>query len=250
MWVKIEIIPCDSEVVFLPRSMEIQGTQQIPVAFGSKSSDAEIQYFDDNRPEGEGSFEKPIIIRISDKLKDKLFIKETLVYRVRISQDGINIGPVIGLLLGIHTHRYNPRHMRKYSDRFGIYNKVGGLIYAFSPKSIDWDNQTVYGLYYNIITRSWKYGRFPLPEAIYRRDFHSDPKQIEKLINYTGGRLFNSYRFTKYELYDYLSMNEDLNQYLPPTEEVVNFKTNKKIYRVLSEGHFKPTDLSRGEESL
>jgi hypothetical protein len=44
----------------------------------------------------------------------------------------IVFGPVIGLLLGDATHRYNPIHMEKYSDRFGVYSEIGGVIYAFS----------------------------------------------------------------------------------------------------------------------
>lgn len=243
MWVKIEIIPGDREIITLPQSMLIKDKDHILVNFGKKSSYAEIKYYD---YEGEGSFENPFIIRFSDRLKDRLLICESLVYRVTVSDDGINIGPVIGLLLGIHTHRYNPRHMKKYSDRLGIYNKVGGLIYAFSPKSIDWNNHTAYGLYYNIITKSWKYGCFPLPEVIYRRDFHSDPKQIAKLIEYTGGRLFNSYRFTKYELYDYLSTNKDLRNYLPPTEQLTNFQQIKKFTESYGKIILKPVDLSRG----
>ncbi len=127
-------------------------------------------------------------------------IPETLIYQAKIERNNIIIGPVIGFLLGIHNHDYSLGHMKKYSDRLGIYNKVGGLICAFSSVSIDWEKRTVYGLYYNSKNYKWEYGIFPLPNVIYRRDFHQSQEIIDKLLTATNGRLFNSYRFTKLEL--------------------------------------------------
>jgi hypothetical protein len=104
----------------------------------------------------------------------------------------------------------------------------------------------VYGLYYNTVTSAWEYGSFPLPEVIYRRDFHSDAALIKKLIEYTGGRVFNSYRFTKYELYDIIGENENLRKYLPPTELIVNYEQIKKFIDTYPKVILKPIDLSRG----
>ena len=245
MWVKIEVIPSDREIIYLSSSLAIDDKQSIAIIFGGKSVNSSIQYFDGQKTD-ESSFEKPVKIRISDKLKDKLLIPESLVYQIKISDSCIIIGPVIGLLLGNYTNYYNPSHMKKYSDRFGIYNKVGGLIYAFSSKSINWKKHTTYGLYYNIATNSWDYGCFPLPEVIYRRDFHSNPEHIKKLDKFTGGKLFNSYRFSKYELNDYVKKNSKLNKYLPPTELSFNFEQVKKFIDCYSKVILKPTDLSRG----
>lgn len=245
MWVKIEVIPSDREIIYLPSSLAVDCIQQAKVVFGAKSVNSSIEYTDDLKIE-ENSYEKPGRIQISDKLKDKLMIPESLVYQVKMADSCIVIGPVIGFLLGIHTHRYSPRHMKKYSDRFGIYNKVGGLIYAFSPKSVNWKKRLAYGLYYNISSASWEYGCFPLPEVIYRRDFHSNPIFIKKLIEITGGRLFNSYRFSKYELYDYIKLNDELSKYLPPTELSLRFDQVRKFIDCHSKVILKPIDLSRG----
>jgi glutathione synthase/RimK-type ligase-like ATP-grasp enzyme len=136
--------------------------------------------------------------------------------------------------------------MMKYSDRFGIYHQVGGLIYAFSPMFINWNNLSAYGLYYNYDTALWEYGCFPLPEVIYRRDFHSDPGLIKRLVKYTGGRLFNSYRFTKYELYDFIKLNSELEKYLPPTEYSLEFDQIKKFITCHNKVILKPIHLSRG----
>ncbi|MBP2642746.1 MAG: hypothetical protein H6Q67_633 [Firmicutes bacterium] len=245
MWAKIEVIPSDRESIYLPSSVSIEGKSSMEIVLGGRSANVSVAYIDGQKLE-ESSFENPSKLVISDKLKDKLLIPETLVYRVKISDSRIVLGPVIGLLLGNYTKRYNPEHMKKYSDRFGIYNKIGGLIYAFSPQSINWQNLTAYGLYYNITKKVWEYGCFPLPEVIYRRDFHSHPRYINKLNEFTGGKLFNSYRFSKYELYDRLRQNSELSKYHPPTELSLNFDQVKKFIDYHSKVILKPIDLSRG----
>jgi len=247
MWVKIEVVPSDSDIIFLPSSLEKEtgGKKSCTVKFGGKSLISEIQYTDDLSMR-ENSFEMPGKIGLSDKLKEKLMIPESLIYQVVISESRISFGPVIGFLLGVHTHRYNPRHMSKYSDRLGIYNKVGGLVYAFSPKSVNWEKNTAHGLYYNIATASWEYGCFPLPDVIYRRDFHSSPEYIERLMEFTHGRLFNSYRFSKYQLYEAVKNNGELNKYLPPTELSLSFDQVKRFIDCHSKVILKPINLSRG----
>lgn len=246
MWTKIEIIPSDHEIIYLPSTASHFNSESVPIIFGGKEISADVEYNDDLILEDNSCYENPGIIRISTKLKDKLLIQESLTYQIKLSDSSIIIGPVIGLLLGIHTHRYNPKHMGKYSDRFGSYNKVGGLIYAFSPKWIDWKKHTTYGLFYNIDSTIWEYGCFPLPEVIYRRDFHSNPKHIKKLIEFTKGRLFNSHRFTKFDLYNYINENEELSKYLPPTELSIEYEQIKKFIDKYQKVIMKPVDLSRG----
>lgn len=246
MWVKIKVIDSDQKVIYLPSALAVDSRKATEIVLGGKSTGADIQYQDDLELTIENSFETPGKIKLSSRLRDELCIPQSPVYKVKISDSRITFGPVIGLLLGNATHRYNPVHMMKYSDRFGIYPKIGGLIYAFSPKFINWKKHTVYGLYYNIDEASWEYGCFPLPEVIYRRDFHSDPDLIKRLIQYTGERLFNSYRFTKDELYDFIKLNGELKAYLPPTEYSLEFDQIRKFIHCHNKVILKPVHLSRG----
>ncbi|MDP4182173.1 MAG: YheC/YheD family protein [Bacillota bacterium] len=246
MWVKFKIESNDQDIIFLPLSMKGRFIGPVSVSFGGKTIDAAVMYSEFFDLSEGNSYENPSIIGISDKLKEKLYIPEILTYRIVIDGSAISIGPVIGLLLGIHTHRYNPKHMKKYSDRFGIYEKVGGLIYAFSPKSVNWKKKIAYGLFYNTTTAEWEYGCFPLPEVIYRRDFHSSPKLVKKLIKFTSNKFFNSHRFTKFELYNYISKNSELIGYLPPTQLTQNFEQVKKFIDANTRIILKPVDLSRG----
>jgi len=246
MWAKFEVIHSDQEIIFLPSSMYFDCGSLAIINFGGKTVNAVIECIDDFDSEKGSSFDNPLKLRLSDKLKESLLIQESLVYKIKTKGWNIIIGPVIGLLLGTETHRYNPTHMKKYSDRLGIYDKVGGLIYAFSPNSINWKSSTAYGLFYNIETCEWEYGHFPLPEVIYRRDFHSDPLVIKQLKKYTKNKLFNSYRFTKYELSDFISLNSDLSKHLPPTELSLSYDKIKMFIDSNSKVILKPLDLSRG----
>ena len=127
--------------------------------------------------------------------------------------------------------------MDKYSDRFGAISKVGGLVCAFSPRAIDWENKMVYGLYYNYSMSVWQYGKFPIPTVIYRRDFHTNRDDIEKLIDVTEGKLFNSWRFTKYGLDQYIRKNKELLKHLPETEQSNNYEQIQKFIDKYQKGN-------------
>ncbi len=246
MWIKIAIVHHDQKIIYLPQFLASDCGPATVIQFGGNSTRAGIERRDDpGSPDG-NSFETPARITISDKLRDELLIAETPVYQLKITDYHITLGPVIGLMLGDATHRYTPMHMIKYSDRFGVYHQVGGLIYAFSPKLVNWENHTVYGLYYNNDTALWEYGNFPLPEVIYRRDFHSEPVLIKRLIEYTGGKLFNSYRFTKDELFNFIKQNGELRNYLPPTEYPLEYKRLRQFIDLHHKVILKPVHLSRG----
>ncbi|HEX3043656.1 MAG TPA: YheC/YheD family protein [Bacillota bacterium] len=246
MWVKIEVVHHDQKMIYLPAAQAKDCGPAPAVKFGGKSTIAGVQTQDDLEEAGENSFETPGRIKLTDKLQAELHMPEAPVYQVHLHNSRISFGPVIGLLLGNATGRYNPLHMMKYSDRFGVYPQVGGLIYAFSPKFINWRDLSAYGLYYNYDAALWEYGLFPLPEVIYRRDFHTDPNQIKRLEESTQGKLFNSYRFSKYELYDFIKLNNELKQHLPPTEYSDDFDQIRKFIHRHHKVILKPIDLSRG----
>lgn len=245
MWAKIEVTREDSEELLLPPSLRESVGEDAFVEFGRRRVAAKAAYAD-GEPESGDTFESPARIRMSESLRSRLLLPAAQVYRVLARPGGVKLGPIIGLLLGVHTNRYDPEHMRKYTDRMGVYSQVGGLIYAFSPRAVDWRGHTAYGLYYNIRDREWEYGRFPLPEVIYRRDFHSDPAVVRRLAAYAQGRLFNSHRFTKYDLYRYIRTDPRLRMFLPETEPVTDPGQVIRFTDRLRRAILKPVDLSRG----
>lgn len=246
MWVKFDVIPSDENIIVLPKDYEGQYRNIDFIRFGCIISPVIIEYDDKSSSSEINSFERPCLTYLSDKLREKLLLPLCLVYQAAVVDNTLSVGPVIGLMLGNQNHRYNPRHMQKYSDRFGIYSKIGGLIYAFSPTSVQYESHKAYGLFYNIFNAKWSYGSFPLPEVIYRRDFHTDENSVKRLIACTDRRLFNSTRFTKMELYNLLKNNDQFRSYLPETVAVTSYEQIKAFVDRNKTAILKPIDLSRG----
>lgn len=246
MWISMEVAPGNKEVIVLPQGVDINIEYQRKVVFGRNFSNAYIKLSNELDFVGGDNYDNPMKIIISSKLVDKLKIQPEVTYQMKIEGRKIAIGPIIGLLLGPHDYLYSPEHMRKYSDRFGIYKEIGGLIYAFSERTIDWKNSTIYGLFYNWKNKKWEYGTFPIPAAIYRRDFHSRNETIEKLMEATSGRMFNSWRFGKFYLYKHIKKSRTLIEYLPETEVTEDYRQVKRFIDNVGNVILKPIYLSRG----
>ncbi|MDP4088592.1 MAG: YheC/YheD family protein [Bacillota bacterium] len=246
MWIKIITEHEEEKIVYLPPENGENQNFEVTVSFGKKSEKAQVKFDMSLEAEGGSNFEEPLIIKLSEKLVSDLRINPSVTYQMKKKGRNLIIGPTIGLLLGPHDYIYSPNHMKKYSDRFGIYEKIGGLIYAFSPKTIDWQNGEVYGLYYDNSKKQWRFGIFPVPSAIYRRDFHSKKSDIRRLINVTNGRMFNSWRFGKFYLYKHVKKHKALAKHVPATELCSSYNQAKKFIDDNRDVILKPIYLSRG----
>lgn len=192
----------------------------------------------------------PITIEISSELINKLYIPTNIIYQMKFNKESIEIGPTIGFLLGDRSHLYNPKYMEKFNDRFGVYSRVGGLIIAFSSRSIDWQNNRVFGLIYNHFQEKWEYGSASIPSVIYRRNFHQDQENIQKIKKITNGKLFNDKRFTKLEIYDQLKEHKRFKKYLPETYLLSDFQHMLDFIDEKEKIIIKPNNLSRGRGIL
>jgi len=161
------------------------------------------------------------------------------------SKEGAIIGPTIGLLLGEKNQNYNLNYMEKFTDRFGEYERFGGVMIAFSSRSIDWKEKIVYGMVYDNEKKQWRYDSAPIPTTIYRRNFHQNKERIKQLVELTDNKLFNSYHFKKSDLY-LLKKEPEIMNHLPTTfllkkiEDLMDFILDKK--KII----LKPVSLSRG----
>jgi glutathione synthase/RimK-type ligase-like ATP-grasp enzyme len=175
----------------------------------------------------------------------ELLLRPKVIYQMRETAGQVEFGPLIGLLLGHQTHRYSPRYMGKFSDRMTAAQKTGGLVCAFSPQTVDWDQKIAWGLIFDQERSSWEFDIFPLPRVIYRRSFHLRPGEVDKLRD-AGTNMFNSRRFLKPEVYDIVDSDKGLQKYIPPTLLVEAYPQLKKFIDDYQTVILKPTDLSRG----
>src|SRR5690606_38029794 len=93
--------------------------------------------------------------------------------RFRVKKEGhrLELGPVIGILAHVNAHEKPRPQDPGYKFIHAAWNieNLGGLIYFFSPDGIDWDARMVRGFVHIPGRVEWEAGRFPFPQAVYRR---------------------------------------------------------------------------------
>jgi hypothetical protein len=246
IWVKLIEMDEESPVIKLPLHLFHTDLGGITVLkFGVNEETFKFIPDDDVTMLGENTYNTPIELFISSNLVRKMHIPLDMVYQMSARQSVVQIGPLIGFLLGNKNQSYHLSYMEKFKDRLGLYERYGGTVIAFSARSINWEENIAYGMVYDPTEKVWRYGSTSIPSVIYRRNFHQDQHTIEKLKILTNNQLFNSHHFTKSDL---TQMQEEpqLKRHLPSTyllqdlDEMIRFvKEKNKII-------LKPVSLSRG----
>lgn len=245
VWVQFEAFEDKELTLKLPVELFHSSTARLNVLqFGIIEQLCNMMIEDDVHGIG-NSIHNPMIIKGSRALLKKMHVPENTVFQLKISNNKVIIGPSIGLLLGEKNHLYNPAYMEKFSDRLGIYEKIGGLVIAFSSRSVNWAEKVVYGLIYDPVQKQWKYGSAPIPAAIYRRNFHQKPARIQQLIQLTDNKLFNSHHYKKSDLLQ-LQDEKKIKKHLPDTHLFKNMADLIKFVNEKQKVILKPVSLSRG----
>ena len=181
-------------------------------------------------------------IEVSEDIIAKLHLNSNNLYHIRINDNILEFGPLIGLLLGHNTMKYTPEYMEKYLDRFTDYKDFCGTAVAFSIDSINYKESIVYGLVYDYKSNSFKYSKSPIPEFIYRRDFSQSQYSIDRLKEVAT--ITNEEKINKSCFNRIISKSRELKGLLPVT---IPF-SNTSLIRIIKDKDviLKPTNLSRG----
>lgn len=246
MWISLQLLNSDQPTIWLSAELMERVGREAAVYFGRRSVRVPVKVLQLSQPGAGVAYEYPLRIGVSQTLVSRLYLPDHLTYRAKIAYGRVELGPLLGLLLGTEPHRYTPGYMQKFTDRMGVYKQLGGLVCAFSHQTIDWQNGTVHGLYFHPETNRWRYGQFPIPTAVYRRNFQTSQRAISRLQDYAAGRLFNSYRFDKAELYEFLGRDRKLSIHLPIWEKVESSQQITRFTQRHTKAILKPVHLSRG----
>ncbi|WP_176762120.1 YheC/YheD family endospore coat-associated protein [Natronincola ferrireducens] len=168
-------------------------------------------------------------IGLSEKLTKNFILPTDLAYKVRFEGRNIYIGPIIGLLI-VSKHRIlTLEFLDKYKPYLTYYNDINGLVFIASSEGINRENQTMKGYYYkpngNV---NWVEGTFPYPDSLYRRIGISGAK-YDDLIKHMGDKIFNTYFFNKWELWECLYPYKQTRQHLPYTEVLTDVGVLDKV---------------------
>lgn len=231
----------DSEKIYVDERIFPDMPQEVIVKFGMKEREASVVRT--NRPVSNQDDVQTIYM--TNRLQKSLCIPQSQAYKVKWEKGKLEFGPVIGLLLGEQQYYFHHQNMKEYSDAMKRGIKAGGIIVAFKSCSIDWETQSIYGLYFNHETSRWDYSRLPIPTVIFRRAFNIQDEIVNKLTRLVGNKIFNTYRLSKWEMHQYLKEDEGLTHYLPKTDKLND--VNLRYYlSVFNKVVIKPIDLSRG----
>lgn len=146
----------------------------------------------------------PVKVLIAADLITDLCIKTEPVYRPKVDKKlkSIEIGPVMGMLLGYRSHWYGQEWLGREAERVTkVYPHTGGLVVAFSLRSLSIKDQCAYGLYWNPLQHAWKFDQLPIPSVMHRCSFQTEDRVIQAMCDETGIKYFNSRRYNKLEFY-------------------------------------------------
>lgn len=193
----------------------------------------------------------PATVVVSPKILEYLYIHTEPVYQLRLTDGTLEIGPVLGLLLGNRNHWYDHAYLHREPERVAdVYDRTGGLFCAFSPRTVSLKERCAYGLFYDPREDRWRFGKLPIPMVMHKRSFHHTPAAVDRLRYATGAYIFNSRRFNKYELYEILRQDAIFIQHLPETNRVGSFLDVFDLVDRHQAVILKPPDLSRGRGIL
>jgi glutathione synthase/RimK-type ligase-like ATP-grasp enzyme len=246
LWIKLKEFQEEEMCLKLPMlASKLIPSDQISIQFGMKELTCKIDFMERDLRLEQNSFTNPVEVIISSALLKKLHIPMDLTYQLKISNDKVIIGPTIGLLLGENNQLYSPGYMEKYSDRLMEYEKFGGLVFAFSTRSIDWEEEIAYGMLYDPTLKEWRYDAVPIPAALYRRNFHQKLDRINQLIEMTNKNLFNSHYFKKSDLI-LLKDEKEIRNHVPATHLLKKIDDLIEFIQDTEKVILKPVNLSRG----
>lgn len=244
-WVRIKVTDETGIVRLSPKIFNTNLEKVASLKFGVIEEQCRIIVEGDIPSYRKSTYDEPFEISISKDLVENMHIPVDMVFQLFIMNDQVVIGPTIGFLLGDKNQTYNLKYMQKYKDRLEEYKSFGGLVIAFSPRSVNWNKKIAYGLVYDPLTKEWRYDSTPIPSVIYRRNFHQDEKLISKLREMTNNNLFNSHHFNKSDLHS--MQNETIiSKHIPSTYLLDEFNKLFEFLKSKEKIILKPVSLSRG----
>ncbi|EEG78875.1 YheC/YheD family endospore coat-associated protein [Dethiobacter alkaliphilus] len=190
----------------------------------------------------------PYQIGLSEHLLQEYTLPDCYDYDMQWDGRNLKIGPVIAFLT-IHSTEKLEQKLDIFEGYFAAYPHFQGLIYICAIDGIDTKEKKIDGFYYDPThgaENKWKKGTFPYPGAMYRKTGFS-ARLYDQIINELGDKLFNTYFFNKWELWAWLSPNEDCEKYLPHTRRVTGFQDIKEMLDLYGEVYLKKVNSHKAK---
>ena len=197
------------QLILIPKQMETRSfPMQITLSLGTWRKRMKVQFTEKLNKD---------VIGLSSQLYPELTIPEHLPYEIKLQQSNLLLGPIIGMIIA--RREITEDMFEEFEPYLKNYQKLNGIIYLCAESGIDPQKKTIQGFYYNpdaVEESPWTEGVFPYPGAVYRRVLLTDRIYYD-LAREVRGKIFNSYLFNKYEMWNVLSKVPSIHKYLPET---------------------------------
>lgn len=179
-------------------------------------------------------------------------IPTDIPYHCYLENGQLHLGPVIGYVERGKFRDIKQQIFFSILPKFLEYQVIKGLVFICTADSINITDNIIEGYYFcpqgNSPEEVWKYGKFPLPKAMFNRSPHLSQKKISRIIRKIGPKLFNTYfhNLDKWILWNTLSRNKRISQHLPYTERYRDISQIKTLLEKYKSLYLKPLKKSRG----
>ena len=139
------------------------------------------------------------------------------------------LGPLIGILSAEERDGSLKGNFNNYKAIMKAGRKLGGIVFAFTPSSVDWEKKIIHGKVFDKINNLWVTCSFPFPNVVYNRiqdRLHENKKNyqscIQRFLSHPGITLYNRGFFNKEQIIRVLSKSSKINKYIPETKELLS----------------------------
>lgn len=188
---------------------------------------------------------------LSSDVEDHLLISEGITFQIKgINKNTIELGPYIGIF--INNERISDldsgKNFSEYTEYEAACRKLQGLCCFFSLECIDWNSNTIRGIYRRGL--SWTSGILPLPKIIYNRNVENNcllESLTLKMKLGDGYQILNTTpKLSKWETANALRKRPGIEVHIPETAAYMSPKDIDKLLKKYTSVYLKPNLLSKG----
>ncbi len=211
-----------------------------------------------------GQYNKDLELRISDSLKNensirlsagltrRMFLRSGSKYGIRCDGSVIHIGPVVGIMAEVFNQTGKPFGGQSYfiSQVLMSGRRLGEICFAFSPYSINWNKNIIYGYKYG--KNGWRKAVCPLPDVVYPREkaYSYSKLNIRKKLAKKGVKFINPPLIGKWKTHQIIIKNPRLIPYIPETKLVKNSQQINNMINKHRAVYLKPVAGSQGKNII
>ncbi|MCM3092448.1 MULTISPECIES: YheC/YheD family endospore coat-associated protein [unclassified Cytobacillus] len=241
---QIEISDSASKTVYIPNELNLH-THLTRLAFGTHSADASFIL----------QKTKKNSILISKDVAEALHFPDLKIPLHAFANKGILY---LGPLVGIFTSGFTSFPLRPVGDRTLFFAKllsvkktVGAIPFLFGDQQINWEKETINGLFYH--EEGWETFEVPFPNVVYDRLPNRRSERRNELKE-VRGRMQKDYLipwynpgfFNKLDVYERLQNDDDSSYYLPETHPFSSFSVIERMLADYGHVYLKPINGSLG----